>query len=90
MERPGCCRALLWGEGLTDAQPCEGEPDGGHRGAESLGGGTLLQRDGLLGLTLSASGGCVLAGVGGCGYCCGHTGSPRSGDGHCDVRSRIG
>jgi hypothetical protein len=55
MERSGGCRALLRGEGLTNAQPCEGEPDGGHRGAESLGGGPFLLRDRLLGLTLSAA-----------------------------------
>jgi hypothetical protein len=60
------------GEGLTDAQPCEREFYGGHRGAESLGSGAFLLRDGLLGLTLSATGGCLLAGVGGRGGCCCH------------------
>ncbi len=38
MERSGCCRALFRSEGLTDAQPCEGDANGGHCGAESLGG----------------------------------------------------
>ena len=38
MERSGGCSSLLWGEGLTSAQPREGEFHSGHRGAESLGG----------------------------------------------------
>ena len=38
MERSGRCRALFRGEGLTDAQPREGEPNGGHREAEPVGG----------------------------------------------------
>jgi hypothetical protein len=67
MERSGCRRALLWGEGLSDTQPREGEFHGGHRGAESLGGITFLLRDGLLGFTLAAARRGVLAGVGGCG-----------------------
>ena len=41
MERSGRRRALLRGEGLTDAQPREGEPDGGHRGAEAVGCGAF-------------------------------------------------
>jgi hypothetical protein len=40
-ERSGCCSPLLRGEGLTDAQPSEGEFHGGRRGAESLGGGAF-------------------------------------------------
>ena len=38
MERSGRRRALLRGQGLTNPEPREGEPDDGHRGAESLGG----------------------------------------------------
>ena len=71
MERSDCRRALLRGEGLTDAQPRKGEFHGSHCGAESLGSGAFLLRDGLLGFTLSAACGCVMAGVGVCG-CCGH------------------
>ena len=41
MERSGRRRALFRGEGLTDPQPREGEPDGGHGGAEPLGGGAF-------------------------------------------------
>jgi hypothetical protein len=52
IERSGGCRALRRGEGLSDPQPREGEPDGGHRGAESLGGGAFLLRNGLLGFTM--------------------------------------
>ena len=48
MERPGRCRALFGGEGLTDAEPREREFHGGHRGAEPIGGGAFLLRDGLL------------------------------------------
>ena len=36
MERSGCRRALFRGEGLSDAEPREGEPDGGHGGAEPV------------------------------------------------------
>jgi hypothetical protein len=64
MERSGRRRALFGGEGLSDAQPCEGEANGGHRGAEPLGGGAFLLCDRLLGFTLSAVRRCVLAGVG--------------------------
>jgi hypothetical protein len=63
MERSGCCRALLWGEGLTNAQPREGEPDGGHRGAESLGGVGGGLGDGLLLGWLWIELGWLLAGV---------------------------
>jgi hypothetical protein len=72
MERSGGRRALLRGEGLSDTEPREGKFHGGHRGAESVGGGAFLLRDGLLGFTLLAARGCVLAGVGGCGGCGGH------------------
>jgi hypothetical protein len=72
MERSGSRRSLLRGEGLTDAQPREGEFHGGYRGPEPVGGGAFLLRDGLLGLTLSATGGYLLAGVGGRGGCCCH------------------
>ena len=41
VERLGRRRALLRGEGLPDAQPREGEFHGGHRGAESVGGGAF-------------------------------------------------
>jgi hypothetical protein len=72
MERSGGCRALFRVKGLADAQPCEGDANGGHRGAESLGGGAFLLRDRLLGFTLSAARGNLLAGVVGSGGCCGH------------------
>jgi hypothetical protein len=52
MERSGRRRALLRGEGLANAQPREGEPDGGHGGAESLGGVAFLLHDWLLGFTM--------------------------------------
>jgi hypothetical protein len=38
MKRSGCCRSLLRGQGLSNPEPSEGEPDGGHGSAESLGG----------------------------------------------------
>jgi len=41
MERSGCCRSLLWGEGLSNAQPREGEFHGRHRSAASAGGGAF-------------------------------------------------
>jgi len=41
MERSGGRRSLLRGEGLSDAEPREGGANGGHRGAESLGGGAF-------------------------------------------------
>jgi len=72
MERSGGCSSLLRGEGLSNAQPREGEANGGHRGAEPVGGGAFLLRDRLLGLTLSATWGNLLAGVVGGGGCCGH------------------
>ena len=63
MERSDCRRALHRGEGLTDAQPCEGEFHGGHRGAESLGGGAFeLGCRGVGGLGCGSARG-VLAGV---------------------------
>ena len=72
MERSGCCRPLFRGEGLTDAQPSEGEPDGGHGGTESLGGvGGGLGDGTVVGLGCRPARG-VLAGVVGCGGCCGH------------------
>jgi hypothetical protein len=52
------------------------EHSGGHRGAEPLGGGAFLLRNGLLGFTLTAARGCGLAGVGGCGGCCWTRGDP--------------
>jgi hypothetical protein len=52
MERSSGCRALLRGEGLSDTKPREGEFHGGHRGAEPLGGGAFLLRNGLLGFTM--------------------------------------
>jgi hypothetical protein len=55
MEHSGCRSALLWGEGPSDAEPREGEFHGGHRGAEPVGGGAILPRYWLLGLTLSAA-----------------------------------
>jgi len=42
------CRALLRGEGLTDAQPREGEFHGSHRGAEPVGGRASPVRDELM------------------------------------------
>jgi hypothetical protein len=66
------CASLLRGEGPSRPQPREGEPDGGHRGAEPLGGGAFE----LVGRVVGGLG-CgpargVLAGVvGGCG-CGGH------------------
>jgi len=38
MERSGCRRWLLRGEGLSDAEPSEGEANGGNRGAVFAGG----------------------------------------------------
>jgi hypothetical protein len=52
MERSSGCRALLRGEGLSNAEPREGEANGGHRGSESVGGGAFLLRNGLLGFTM--------------------------------------
>jgi len=52
MERSGSCRALLWPKGLSHPEPSEGEPDGGHRGAEPLGSASFLLRDRLLGFTM--------------------------------------
>jgi len=75
MERSGGCRSLLRGEGLSDAQPSEGEFHGGHGGAEPLGGVAFLLRNRLPGFTLAASRGYVLGGVGGCGGCGGHMGA---------------
>jgi hypothetical protein len=75
MERSSCSRALLWSEGLSDAQPREGEPDGGHGGAESLGGiGRGLVNGRVVGLGCGSRG-LVLAGCGFGGGCCGHVGS---------------
>jgi hypothetical protein len=48
MERSGRRRLLFRRECITNAQPREREFHGGHRGAESLGGGALPMRDGLL------------------------------------------
>jgi len=70
MERSGRRRSLLRGEGLSDAQRREGEFHGGRRGAEMISGGVILLRDRLLGFTLAAARGYVLAGVGGCGGRC--------------------
>jgi hypothetical protein len=73
MERSGCRRALLRGEGLTDPKPRESEPDGGHRGAEPLGGVGGSLRGGIgAGLGYGPAGG-VLAGVVGIGGCGGHS-----------------
>ena len=72
MERSGGCRALLWGEGLTDAQPREGEANGGHRGAEPLGGVGGSLRGGIGGGLGCGPSDCVLAGCGFGGGCCGH------------------
>lgn len=72
-ERLGCRRSLLRCEGLSDAQPGEGEPDGRHGRAESVGGGSLLLRDRLLGLTMLAARRSPLVSVVGSGGCCGHT-----------------
>jgi len=58
MERSGGCRSLFRCEGLTDAQPREGEPDGGHGGAESLGGGALELAGGVLAGVEGFGGGC--------------------------------
>jgi hypothetical protein len=70
MERSGCCRALLRGEGLSDAQPREGEFHGGHRGAQAVGGGAFEL--GCRGVGVRGS----VCGVSGCrwfgGGCCGH------------------
>jgi hypothetical protein len=72
MERSGSRRALFGGQGLSDAEPREGEANGGHRGAAPVGGGAFLLRDGLLRFTLAAARRYVLAGVGGGGACGGH------------------
>ena len=72
MKRPGRRRPLVRGEGLTDAQPCEGEFHGGHRGAEPDDGGAFeLGCRGVAGLGCGSARG-VLAGVGGCGRSGGH------------------
>ena len=78
MERSGCCRALFGGEGLSDAQPREGEFHCGHRRAEPVGGGAFeLGGRGVGGLGCRPAVG-VLAGVVGCGGgCCGHVGVPK-------------
>ena len=72
MECSGGCASLIWGEGLSHAQPREGEPDGGHCGAESVGG-----RPFELGCRAVGGLGCGPArtGLAGCGFgggCCGH------------------
>ena len=73
MERSGGCRSLLRGEGLSDAEPREGEPDGGHCGAEPLGGIRVGLGGGIGGGLGCGPAGGVLAGVVGCGGgCCGH------------------
>jgi len=72
MERSGRRRALLRGEGLPDAQPREGEANGGHRGAESLGGGAFGLGEERVGGLGCASRGLVAAGRGFDGGCCCH------------------
>jgi hypothetical protein len=72
MKRPGCCRSLLRGQGLSDTEPREGEPDGGHGGTESLGGVGSGLGDGRVGWLGRGPVRGVLAGVVGCGGCCGH------------------
>jgi hypothetical protein len=74
MERAGRRCSLLRGQGSPDAQPREGELDRDKSGPEAVGGGALGLGGGLLGLVLTAARGGVLAGVGGCGGCCGHVG----------------
>ncbi len=75
MERSGCRRSLLRGEGLSDTEPREGEFHGGHRGTESLGGGAIeLGCRGVVGLGCRPTRG-GLAGVVGGGGCCGHNSS---------------
>ena len=72
MERSGCRRSLLRGEGLPDAQPREGEFHGGHRGAEPVGGGAFeLGCRGVGGLGCGSARG-VLAGRGFGSGCGGH------------------
>jgi hypothetical protein len=41
MERSGCRRPLLRGEGLPDTEPSEREFHGGHLGAEPVGSGAF-------------------------------------------------
>jgi hypothetical protein len=72
MKRSSRRRALLRGEGLTNPEPRQGKFHGGHRCAESLGGGAFLLDNRLLGHMLSAERGCMLAAVGGYGGCRGH------------------
>jgi hypothetical protein len=72
MERSGRRRALLWGEGLSNAEPREGEFHGGHRGTESVGGGAFELGGRGVGRLGCRPAGCVLAGVVGCGGCCRH------------------
>jgi hypothetical protein len=63
---------LLRGQGLSDAQPRERQFHSGHRGAEPVGGVRGGLGDGIVvGLGCGSARG-VLAGVLGCGGCCGH------------------
>jgi hypothetical protein len=72
MERSGCRRPLLRGEGLSDTEPREREANGGHRGAEPVGGGAFeLGCRGVRGLGCGPAR-CVLAGRGFGGCCGGH------------------
>jgi hypothetical protein len=64
--------ALFRGEGLTDAQPREGEFRGSHCGAESLGGARGGLGGGIGGGLDCGPARGVLADVVGCGGCCGH------------------
>jgi hypothetical protein len=72
MERSGCRRSLLRGEGLPDSQPREREFHGGHCGAESLGGRAFELAGRGVGWLGCGPAVCALAGVGGCGGCGGH------------------
>jgi len=72
MERSGGRRALLRGEGLSDAQPREGEFHGSHGGAESVGGGAFELRGRVGGGLGCGQAGGVLAGVVGCSREGGH------------------
>ncbi len=74
MKRSGGRCALFGGEGFTDTKPREGKFHGGHCGAESLGGVGGGLGDGIVGWLGCRPAGCVLAGVVGCGGCCGHIG----------------
>ena len=71
LKRSGRRRASLLDKGFSDAEPREGEFHGDTSGAEPAGGGASLHVCWLLGLTLSAARGSLLASVVGCRGCCG-------------------